>query len=162
PINGQWVAENGAYVQRETGKFDLISFYRNPIAGDVTFGADVTYLDGDMGGGLVFLAPTRERKAGAQMISFTADGSYLQWGWFDANGDFQFTGGVAVSPAVNDGLTHRLAVTISGDRYFVRLDGETVGSDIPLESPDQEGYVGLFVNTSSVAFDNVTVEAALT
>lgn len=162
PVNGAWIASDGMYVQKELGKFDLVSFYRNPIGGNITFAADMTFLEGEMGGGLMFLAPTREGKAGAHMISFTAGGGYLQWGRFDDAGVFQFQGGANVLPRVDDGTSHRLAVEVSGDVFTVNLDGQTVASGVPIGSGPRDGYVGLFVNTSIVAFDNVTLEADLT
>lgn len=156
-ITGRWSAADGTYSQLEEGKFDLIALLNRRLSGDYSFQVDLTYLAGEMGGGLVFNVPTDGGKQGAQMVSYTAGGKYLHWGVFDANGVFQFQGGATV-PDGADGKKHTLGVQVSGTTYSVTLDGTRLGGSLPL-STTTPGYVGLIASTSQVRFDNVKVES---
>jgi hypothetical protein len=91
------------------------------------------------------------------MVSFAANGTFLQWGFYDDAGVFQYQGGVAVSPGTADQAWHTLAVTISDGTYEVTLDGVAVGQGIPLIH-GADGYVGLLSSTADTQFDNVTIE----
>jgi hypothetical protein len=155
-INGQWSFENGSYLQKELGKFDLVTIFNTPVSGNIKLQAEMKHVEGDMGGGLIFFAPKNDTKTGAQMVSFTGKGSYLQWGYYDNSGIFQYQGGLGIT-SVADGKTHTLAVNVTGSTYDVILDGRTVGTKVPLKS-GTTGYTGLLVSTSQVQFDNFKLE----
>jgi hypothetical protein len=155
PIGGTWRAEQGGYAQSELGRFDLLTLFNEPLTGSYTLQADMKLIDGEMGGGLLFNAPTNEGKAGAQMVSFTADGTYVQWGSFNESGVFQFAGGSDVRSAA-DGAWHTLKISVNGARYDVTLDGVVLGRDIPIAGK-KGGYFGLLASTSHVLFDDVGV-----
>jgi hypothetical protein len=93
------------------------------------------------------------------MVSYTAKGSYLQWGSFDKDGNFQFKGGSNV-PNGGDGKWHTLAVRVTGKTYSVSVDGTILASDLPFDRP-AGGFVGLTASTSRVIYDNVKIEGAL-
>ena len=156
PQAGEWAATDGGYAQTQLGRYDLINMLNRTVEGNYRFQADLKYLEGEMGGGIVFNAPDASSKNGAQMISYSEKGNYLQWGLFDDQGVYQFKGG---SPVANgaDGQWHTLAVTVTGANYRVELDGTTLATDVPLAS--SSGYVGLFASTSRVLFDNVKLES---
>ncbi len=157
PVPGMmWTFTDVDYAQTELGKFDLISILNQPVAGDYTFQADMKYIEGQMGGGLIFNAPTNDSKKGAHMISYTADGTFLQWGYFDENGDHQFQGGTSVESGA-DGQWHTLSVRVEDDQYDVTIDGKLVAENVPVVQPSP-GYVGLLASTSHVLFDNVKLE----
>jgi polysaccharide pyruvyl transferase CsaB len=157
PVNGKWALTPQGYEQTELGKFDLITLLNRPISGDYRFGADVKFVEGEMGGGLLFNAPAGNSKNGAQMLSFTGKGTYFQWGYFDDGGVFQFVGGSPV-PNGADGKPHALAVRVAGNRYNISLDGKEIVLDVPLQGAPG-GRVGLLASTSHVVFDNLTLES---
>ena len=156
-INGQWNFTGGSYVQSELGKFDLVSMFTTPLAGDIRIQADLKYAQGDMGGGLVFNAPKVDTKSGAYMVSFTGKGTYLQWGYYDNAGLYQYQGGASVQSSQYV-KPYTLAVQTTGNLYEVSLNGVTLGSKIPINGT-LGGYAGLLVSTSQVNFDNVKVES---
>jgi hypothetical protein len=156
-INGQWAFNGGSYVQNELGKYDLVSMFTTPLAGDIKIQADLKYIQGDMGGGLVFNAPKVDTKNGAYMVSYTGKGTYLQWGYYDNAGLFQYQGGASVQNS-QDGKAHTLAIKTTGNLYEVSLNGVVLGSKIPINGT-LGGYAGLLVSTSQINFDNVKVES---
>ena len=156
PLNGQWAIDTTGYTQNQLGFYDLITFYTRSISGSYNFQVDMQYISGQMGGGLVFNSPSDTSKNGSQMISYTGSGKYLQWGYFDANGIFQFQAGTPI-PNGADGKAHRLQVRVKGTQYTVLLDGVTVGKSAPLWGPNG-GYVGLLASISQVVFTNAKLE----
>lgn len=155
-VGGVWQFTDGTYEQTETNLFDLISFFNVPLQGAVRIEAQMRYLAGNMGGGLIFNAPSNTGKNGAHIVSYTAGGTFLQYGYFDERGVFQYQGGVQEVNGA-DGEPHSMAVRIVGDVYEVSLDGIVVAQNVPLHR--QGGYVGLFVSTSQVSFDNFKLES---
>ncbi len=155
PQAGEWAFADGGYAQTQLGRYDLVSLFNRKIEGTYRFQADLKFLAGEMGGGIVFNAPNANSKNGAQMVSYSEKGNYLQWGQFDDQGTFQFKGGSPV-PNGADGQWHTLAVTVAGASYKVELDGKAIVADVPLGSTS--GQVGLFDSTSHVLFDNVKLE----
>lgn len=156
PLAGSWQTAEGGYAQSELGRYDLASLLQRPIAGGYRLQADVKFVEGEMGGGLIFNAPNGDNKSGALMISYSEKGSYLQWGGFDDKGVFAFKGGSPV-PSGADGKWHTLAVRVSAGSYGVSLDGTQLVAEVPLNG-QPGGHVGLFASTSHVIFDNIVLE----
>jgi hypothetical protein len=156
-IGGQWVLTDSGYAQVELNRFDLISFFSRPISGDFTLQADTIFVEGKMGAGLIFNAPTNTGKEGAQMVSYAGAGSFIQWGYFNEIGVFQFQGGRDVVSGA-DGKPHTLSVRVTGESYEVSLDGQVLAQGVPLQRP-AEGYAGLLASTSHVTFDNVSIKS---
>ena len=154
PLAGRWVITDGGYEQTDVGLYDLISFFLTPVTNTTpisySVSADLQWVEGQMGGGLVFAGADPQSRANAQMISFTDNGNYLQWGYYDSGSLFQFQGGATVIGA-GDGQIHRLAVQVNGESYTVSYDGGVVGADIPLAVPNGP-YAGLLASTSHVRF----------
>ncbi|MBP8107630.1 MAG: hypothetical protein KAZ26_11510 [Caldilineaceae bacterium] len=154
PLVGQWRFTETGYEQTQLDAYDLIAFYQTPVADTApisyTVGADLQWIEGEMGGGLVFAGADPLSRANTQMISFADNGDYLQWGYYDGDGAFQFQGGATVAGAA-DGQVHSLAVQVNGDSFGVRYDGRSVGEQIPLAVPGG-GYAGLLTSTSHVRF----------
>jgi len=157
PAGGTWIWSNGVYEQTELNRFDLISYYDHPVTTLTRLSTELRFVQGQMGAGIVFAAPRSDTKNNAQMVSFAANGTFLQWGFYDDAGVFQYQGGVAVSPSSADQAWHTLEVTISDGTYTVTLDGVAVGQGIPLIH-GADGYVGLLSSTADTQFDNVTIE----
>ena len=156
PLNGQWAIDATGYAQSQLGIYDLITYYSRSITGNYDFQVDMQYVAGQMGGGIVFNSQSLTGKNGAQMISYTASGKYLQWGYFDDNGIFQYQSG-APAPNGADGKNHHLLVRVRGNQYSVLLDGVAIGKGAQLWRPNG-GYVGLLASTSQVIFNNAKLE----
>lgn len=157
-VGGTWGWNNGAYEQTALNRFDLISYFASPIAGLTQMSVDLQFIDGQMGSGLVFAAPDMNSKNGAQMVSFAANGTFLQWGYYDDVGVFQYVGGVQLETSTADGKWHTLAVSIDGNTFAVSIDGVMVGDGIPLQH-GADGYIGLLASTADTKFDNIAIEA---
>lgn len=152
PVTGRWVFTAEGYRQTMLDDFDFISF-KQRLSGDFRYQAHTRFVAGRMGAGLVFNAPTSTSKRGAYMVSYSEGGTFLQCGYFDQNGIFQFQYGRPV-PDGGDGQWHTIEVVVSGNTYSVVLDGDEIGSGIPLLSRS-EGYIGLLASTSEVVFDYI-------
>lgn len=155
-LGGAWSFADGGYAQADLARYDLATLLNRTLRGDYRVSADVQYLAGDMGGGIIFNAPSGSAKNGAHMVSYSEKGTYLQWGRFDEAGVFQFTGGSPV-PSGADGRAHRLAVAVTGSSFSVTLDGAELVRDVPLTGT-AGGRIGLLASTSHVRFDNLTLE----
>jgi hypothetical protein len=158
PVGGTWAAADGSYGQSELGRYDLISYFNRPVQGNYRWQTELQLVEGRMGGGLVFNAPGTASKNGAHMVSYTAEGNYLQWGYFNDQGVFQFQGGVAVAaPAAEAWQT--LAVEVTGERYRVLLNGKALAANVPLTRTG-ESYAGLLASTSHVRFREMSLTEA--
>ena len=94
-VSGEWALVDGVYEQQQQNEYDRISTLNVKMVGDYRFGTQMLYKEGDMSGGLIFNMLERDSKAQSQMVSFTANGTFLQWGSFDAGGIFNYQGGVS-------------------------------------------------------------------
>lgn len=155
PGSGKWNFADAGYAQTELGTFDRFSYFSQKLTGDYRLEVRVKYLEGDMGAGLIFNAPTAGSKNNAQMVSYAGKGSYFQWGHFDEGGVFQFQGGGSVANGA-DGAWHTLAIRVTGQTYNVSLDGTALAQNAALSSTGG-GYVGVFANTSHVLFDDFKI-----
>jgi hypothetical protein len=156
PLNGKWAFSSEGYTQAELGKYDLISYYNRRVGGNFKMQVDMKYIQGQMGGGLVFNAPATDTKNGASMVSFTGEGSYIHWGYYDSNGVFQFQGGSPV-PTGQNGKTQTLAIEVSDKTFNVSLNGVVIGQKVPITG-SLVGYPGLLASTSEVLFNNLKLE----
>jgi hypothetical protein len=156
-VGGTWRLENGGYAQTDLGRYDLIAYYSRQLTGAGLIQTDLSHVAGEMGGGIVFNAPRNTSKNGAHMVSYTAGGTYIQYGYFDQQGVFQFQGGLNTRSGA-DGQPHTIAVRVTGTTYEVLLDNEVIARDVPLQG-QPGGYAGLLVSTSHVIFDNVVIES---
>lgn len=156
--SGKWSWASGAYQQTELGKFDLVTYYNQPIEGGYRITADVRLIEGEMGAGLIFNGLDLRTKKGAQMVSFAGNGSFLQWGYFDLDGIFQYQGGIPIAKPTSDGAWHTLTVDVVGQTYQVSLDGVVLGSNLTAQRA-AGGFAGLLASTSHVEFDNVRIES---
>lgn len=155
-VQGTWITENEQVIQTEIGKYDRIALYRSAwMRPPYSFTSNVRVDEGEMGAGLVFNAQSVTDKTRAQMVSFTADGQYLQWGYFDETGLFIFQNGSFVTGIIEGRESHTIRVEVSDEAYSVTLNGVLLTDDTPLIYP--RGYVGLFANLSITAFDNIVL-----
>lgn len=155
-VQGEWIVDNGSVIQTETGQYDRIALYRAAwMRPPYSLGANVRVDEGEMGAGLVFNAQSVTDKTRAQMVSFTADGDYLQWGYFDDDGLFTFQNGTFVTGIIEGRDTHTIRVEVGNETYSVTLNGVQLTDNTPLVYP--RGYVGLFANLSVTAFEGITL-----
>lgn len=154
PITGDWQLGEGTYEQLQQNEYDRFSTLNVQMVGPYRFATQLKYVEGEMGGGLIFNMQQRNSKAQSQMVSFTANGTFLQWGSFDIGGIFSYQGGTPISN-MQDGDWHELAVEVGESSFNILLDGTAVATDIPLTYTT--GFVGLFDGLSWVAYDNVAL-----
>ncbi|MEM7330700.1 MAG: hypothetical protein AAF490_01320 [Chloroflexota bacterium] len=152
PVAGNWTWSNGEYEQRQTNEFDRFSSFNIQMVAPYSYTAEMRFIEGEMGAGLIFNMQDRGSKNQSHMVSFTANGTFLQWGTFDRVGVFNFLGGVPV-PDTQDGDWHQLSVAVDEQTFDILLDGDIIAMDIPLTYTS--GFVGLFDGLSWVAYDNV-------
>jgi hypothetical protein len=157
-IRGEWRLTREGFAQIRQDNFDFVTLYKRRLA-FVRYQVHVKYLSGLMGGGLVFNASSAEGKAGAQMISYSEHGTYVQWGYFDHDAIFRYQGGASV-PSGADGRWHTIDVQLAGDTYSVSLDGTLLESGIPLVERGP-GYVGLLASRPHVLFDYAALGGVL-
>jgi len=154
-LNGTWQFVDQTYQQLSTGGTDLGSI--STFQGDTyTVTVRMRRLDGNMGAGLYYNMQQRDAKMHSQMINYTQGGKAIQWGHFDEGGNFVFEG-IAAVPDGNDGQWHVLTAGIAGGKATFILDGKRIATNVTLTYPN--GYVGLLVSTSKVAFDDIKIVA---
>ncbi len=154
PIAGEWLLNEGVYEQMITDQYDLVNSYNVNVTAPYQLSAKMRFIDGEMGAGFIFNMESRDRKASSQMVSFTAQGKFLQWGEFNSEGFFSYLGGVEI-PDVQDREWHDLRLEVGETTFRIFLDDALVADGIPVNS--QSGFPGLFTNTSRVQFDDFRV-----
>lgn len=152
PISGNWQPDNGSLVQTQAEGYDLSAIYQKPLTGAFTLRTTFLHRQG-VGGGVLVNLPAPDNKIGGTMVRYVDKGDYISWGYFDADGNYQAQGGSTVP--LPGTAVHILEVTVNGSTYGVRLDGNTLGADIPLQTPNATSYVALTASQSIVQFDDV-------
>lgn len=155
-LAGEWVIENGVYSQRRTTGYDYISMLNLAPQSDYQLEAQLRLVTGEMGGGFIYNAPTRETRRGAQIIDFVEGGAFLRWGRYDDQGNYVYEGGVRVDPPINDGAWHTLQLLTHAATSTVTLDGRALGQ---ITNSSTQGYLGLTTSQAQVDFKNVVVVA---
>ncbi len=160
-FKGQWQSQDGTYVQKNGTDYDLgaIIPMKIPQAQSYQFSAKLRYLQGSMGGGVLFNMqhPTNLQKS--QMARFNVDSGvvYLLYGYYDAQSVYNGQGSAVLNFAPDNADWHTLAVQVSAETYNLLVDGVEVAAGVPLNY--QGGSIGLVTSTSQVAFDDLAAEA---
>ena len=167
PIQGEWAFDQGfgqGYVQNRSDSQANYAFYANRMGGDYEYEASVSYLEGEMGGGILFNANnTALNNAylfGYNPESTNGNGATIYWGRFDNNGGFHFIGDHIALPPGADGQPHALKVAVALDHYSLWIDGQIVVQEKPFDSENprlQQPYVGLYAAQSRVRFTDARV-----
>lgn len=155
-LAGEWVIENGVYSQRRTTGYDYISMLNLAPQSDYQLEAQLRLVTGEMGGGFIYNAPTRETRRDAQIIDFVERGAFLRWGRYDDQGNYVYESGVRVDPPINDGQWHTLQLLTHAITSTVSLDGRVLGQ---IKNSSAQGYLGLTTSQAQVDFSNVVVTA---
>lgn len=151
PFSGAWEFLDGSFMQQQTDGFDLGAGY-NQAFGDATVTATFRHLQGQ-GAGILFNMQAPNSQWNAHMVRYVHDDDFLFWGYFDAEGNFNGQGSVAVNPPNTD--SHSLSVINNGTTYTIVLDNDVIAPDIPIMVTGD--YVGLVTAQSQVAFDNFNI-----
>lgn len=152
-LNGTWQFVEQSYQQLSNSGSDLGSI--STFQGETyTVTVRLRRLDGAMGGGLYFNMAQRNDKMRSQMISYTRNGTAIQWGYFDEGGNFVFEKMVDV-PNGGDNEWHTLTVAVKQEQATFFLDQKLLARNVALTYTG--GYVGLLVSNSKVAFDDFTI-----
>ncbi|TDT14794.1 hypothetical protein BDK89_0351 [Ilumatobacter fluminis] len=153
-MTGSWAVQAGTLVQSDPSGFDLI----NTLDLDLPAEYDVTVsmqAQGDnLGGGIVVGLSNTASRRGAYLIDFTAGGTFLRWGRYDVDtGIYKYLGGLNVGSDVAAWNTLRVKVAESESTVF--FNGDPQGTFDPVVG----GMAGLVTSESTVAFDDLTIEA---
>ena len=158
PGTGDWVMDNGVITQRTADAADYFASLAQ-VGPAYTASVDVKWPPAaevpDAGGGLLFNMVGPTELGGAQMVRFNRDGQEVFWGYFDDKGNFQGEGGAAL--ALDPTQPHNLAIIVGPASYTVKVDGQVVASDRPLQH--QGGYVGLMAYRGPLTFTNFQVQS---
>ena len=152
-LSGDWQIIDGEYRQIELNGYDLTSV-SNFTGDNYLLKVRLRLLGGVMGAGIIYNMQSQDTLAGSQMFNFTQFGKALQWGEFNAAGDFVFEGISDVQDA-SDGAWHDLELLVQNGQARISYDGNVLTDNLSLTY--QEGYLGLLVSTSAVAFDDIQI-----
>lgn len=152
-LDGTWQFLEESYQQTGPVGSDLATI--SPFQGsDFRVTVQARLLAGDMGAGLIFNMAQRNTKNQSQLIRFSNGGRDLQWGAFDAGGNFVLQGSTMI-PNSGDGAWHTLTVDVAAGRATFTIDNVTVAKNIALTYAT--GYLGFFTSNGQVAFDDLLV-----
>ncbi|MCX6050598.1 MAG: hypothetical protein NT075_36370 [Chloroflexi bacterium] len=153
-LSGDWVANGGIYSQRKKQGFDFISMLTLESQMHYSLNARLRLVEGEMGGGFIYNAPSQTDRAGAQVIDMDKQGGFLRWGRYDAKGQYIYEGGMPLAQPLNDGQWHTLHLITHAGASLLMLDGRPVAK---LTNTSTSGYFGLITSNAAVDFDSITV-----
>lgn len=154
PLAGDWTITDGIYRQQRSSGYDFITMLNSEPQAHYRLEAQLRLVNGTMGGGFIYNAPQANNRHGAQVVDLDQQGGFLRWGHYDAQGNYIYAGGSKVTPAINDGNWHQLALLTHADKSTISLDGHMLGQ---LTNQSAAGYLGLITSQASVEFDDVTL-----
>ncbi|MCB9138267.1 MAG: DUF1080 domain-containing protein [Caldilineaceae bacterium] len=169
PGRGVWTFSDPGYAQTTQDEEDNFSFYGGRINGNFTLDVSLSLLEGNMGGGVLFNAPTQSVLRNAMLLAFdpaaATNGAAVYWGYFDDAEVFQELGRADVDAPTQLTDLRTLTVALTDDQYTLSVDGAQIQADLPL--PEATGrvaqsYFGFYATDSSVNFlaANVTVTSS--
>lgn len=160
-FGGDWDIRDESLVQISTSGFDLGTLVPLEISAEQSyhFAADLRYIGGSMGGGIIFNSQNGQNRQQSHMARFNVDEGkvWLIYGYFGDDSNFTGQGSVETSIAPDNGDWQKLEVFIGQDNYSLALNSTIVAQNIPLQY--RGGTVGLISSSSQLAFDNLLVEA---
>jgi hypothetical protein len=159
-FGGNWQVNDGALLQTIQDDTDLFAVLplRLETSHSYRFEADMQFVSGAKGGGLLFNMQNADKRQQSHLVRFGVDPdgvSYLVYGYFDENLNFVSQGSVTPFDAINNADRASLALAIHGVQYEIRVNDVPVQAAIPLQYFG--GNVALTTWFSQVAFDNVEV-----
>lgn len=155
PVSGSWETVEGVFHQQDMSGYDYITLLDLPGQSRFQMSIRLRMVDGEMGGGLIYNAPSLTSRVGAQIVDMDDQGRYLRWGNYDADGAYVFQGGASVASGLSDGEWHTLQVRTDADRSIVLFDGKEIGRPL---NRSQSGYLGLVTSRAQVDFDDLIIE----
>jgi len=155
-LSGTWSVQNGVYSQLDAEGYDYITLLDLPKQRHYSIEVRMRMRSGEMGGGLIYNAPSQESRAGAQIIDVDERGRYLRWGYYDAAGLYTFTGGVTLDAGLADSDWHRLRLVTQENNSIIWFDDQEVGRTV---NQSIEGYLGLVASRAQIDFDDLVVIA---
>jgi len=154
PLSGEWQVFEGVYRQNNATGYDFISMIDTNRLTDYSLETKFRLIEAEMGGGLIYHAPSMDTRAGAQSIDFTDEGGFLRWGYYDKNTHYNYVGGAQIAPPMSDGQWHTLRLVTHAAQTTVFLDEQQVAV---IENINQNGHVGLTTSLGQIDFDDTTL-----
>lgn len=156
PFSGDWMAENGSYIQRDMNGYDYISIIEGDSLTNYTVETRFRYIEGEHGGGLIYNAPHLDRRHGAHLVDFTHQSSFIRWGYYNNdNGNFVYVGGTNLEKPINDAEWHTLRLVTESISTTIFLDDQLIAT---VENQSGAGRIGLVTSLATVEFDRVNVK----
>jgi|GEM_PF-1603848 len=155
---GTWVIRDSAMIQTNDAGTDLMNVIPLQLQSDQTyrFSADLRFVRGRTGGGLMFNMQHPDTRQESHMVRFGTgeDGQgYLVYGTFDENFIFKTQG----THQVDISNQETLGVQIRGDVYDVLVGDQIISKDNDIIYVG--GYPALTSWFSMVAYDNISLIA---
>jgi hypothetical protein len=162
-FGGDWEIRDEMLVQLSTSGYDLTSYIPIGIPADApyTFAATLRYLDGTMGGGLLFNTQQTTSRQQSHMARFNVDNGqlWLIYGYFGDDSDFIGQGSMLLESPPQNANPYRLRVQVNDNTYSLYLDDTLLVDEVPLMYSG--GAVGFISAISQVAFDDVRIDTQL-
>jgi hypothetical protein len=159
-FGGDWDIRDESLVQISTSGFDLGTLIPLQIPAEQAyhFAANLRYIGGSMGGGIIFNSQNGQNRQQSQMARFNVDADkvWLIYGYFGDDSNFTGQGSAETSIASESADWQKLEVYVGQDSYSLAVNGAIIAQNIPLQY--HGGTVGLVSSSSQVAFDNLLVE----
>ncbi|MEM7030658.1 MAG: hypothetical protein AAF629_13915, partial [Chloroflexota bacterium] len=157
PVAGSWTAQDGLYRQNVIEGFDFITMLDHQPLLHYSFEARFRLIEGELGAGFVINAPDINQRAGAQIVDFTQNGTFLRWAYYDKETQaFTYQGGTALTVPVGDGNWHTLRVVVHDTYSDLYVDARKIAT---IDNVSQGGHVGLTTSQAKVEFDDVNLLA---
>ena len=153
-MTGSWAVQAGTLVQSDPSGFDLINTLDVDLPAEYDVTVSMQAQGSQLGGGVVVGLTDSASRRGAYLIDFTAGGTFLRWGRYDVDtGIYKYLGGLDVG--TDPSAWNTLRVKIAESESTVFFNGDPQGTFDPVVG----GMLGLATSESSVAFDDLLIEA---
>ncbi len=153
-LSGNWQVEEGKLWQYISEGFDYTVLYPQVFS---KYQVSTNFEQTDnLGAGILFNLPSFDSYAGGQLVRLTHSDTEegIFWGFYDMDG--QFIGQGYLKLELDKARPHNLKLEVKETTYSIYLDGELLRDGLALKTP--EGYLGLTVSESIVAFDDLQVQ----
>ena len=152
-LSGNWQVKDGKLWQYISEGFDYTALYPKTFS---KYQISSTFLQTErLGAGILFNLPSLESYAGGQLVRLTHSENEegIFWGFYD--NDAQFIGQGYLKLELDKTKAHTLKLEVKEDSFSIYLNDQLLRTGLALQTP--EGYLGLTVSESIVAFDELII-----
>ncbi len=154
-LSGAWSVDGGTLNQLNTCGSDYTALLNTSPVEHFTLTANYSSIDTGNNAGLTFGVSSLDTRSGAMLVDLAENGQIVRWGYYDAEGYYQYVGSASITP-VATGEAVSLSVEVHGATATISLNGQEIST---IETQNARGYVGLVSSLSTVAYDDVQLIA---